>query len=47
MKKFRTSLKGYNKTDVNNFIAEVVREYESILEKLKNSIKNRQSFVSM
>ena len=40
MKKFRTSLKGYNKTDVNNFIAEVVREYESILEKLKNSTKD-------
>ena len=42
MKKFRTSLKGYNKTDVNNFIAEVVREYESILEKLKNNSVEKQ-----
>ena len=40
MKKFRTSLKGYNKTDVNNFLSEVIREYESILEKLKNSTKD-------
>jgi cell division initiation protein len=35
MKKFGTSLNGYNKTDVNNFVAEVAKEYESMLNKLK------------
>ena len=35
MKKFGTSLNGYNKQDVNNFVAEVAREYESMLNKLK------------
>lgn len=35
MKKFTTSLNGYNKQDVNKFVAEVVKEYESMLNNLK------------
>lgn len=38
MKKFRTSFSGYNKSDVNLFVSEVISEYESILQKLKGSI---------
>lgn len=37
MKKFGTSINGYNKRDVNNFVAEVAREYESILNNLKKA----------
>ena len=37
MKKFRTSFSGYNKEDVNGFVLEVIREYESILQKLRNA----------
>ena len=37
MKKFGTSLYGYNKQDVNNFISEVIKEYESMLNNLKTS----------
>ncbi len=37
MKKFRTSFQGYNKKDVNDFVNLVVKEYEEILQKLKNS----------
>lgn len=39
MRKFRTSFSGYNKADVNDFVAEVIREYENILEKLKVSTR--------
>ena len=39
MKKFRTSFSGYNKSDVNMFVSEVISEYESILQKLKGSIR--------
>ena len=35
--KFNTSLNGYNKEEVNAFVNEVVREYESMLKKLKTS----------
>lgn len=35
MKKFNTSLNGYNKLEVNNFVNEVTSEYESMLSKLK------------
>lgn len=35
MKKFSTSLNGYNKQEVNQFVANVVKEYESMLNKLK------------
>ena len=31
MKKFNTSLNGYNKIEVNNFVQEVTQEYESML----------------
>ena len=37
MKKFRTSFSGYNKEDVNEFVLEVIREYENILQKLRNT----------
>ncbi len=42
MRKFRTSFSGYNKDDVNAFVSEVIREYESILEKLRNSTKEME-----
>ena len=35
MRKFNSSINGYNKLEVNNFVAEVTREYESMLAKLK------------
>lgn len=35
MKKFTTSVNGYNKTEVNDFVSKVIKEYESILNKLK------------
>lgn len=36
MRKFGTSLYGYNKDDVNKFVEEVANEYESMLNNLKN-----------
>ena len=42
MRKFRTSFSGYNKDDVNEFVSEVIREYESILQKLRNSTKEME-----
>ena len=42
MRKFRTSFLGYNKEDVNEFVSEVIREYESILEKLRTSTKEME-----
>lgn len=35
MEKFNTSRDGYNKEEVNKFVSEVVTEYESMLNKLK------------
>ncbi len=35
--KFSTSVPGYNRNEVNNFVNEVVKEYESMLAKLKSS----------
>lgn len=35
MKKFNTTNNGYDKNEVNSFINEVTKEYESILQKLK------------
>ncbi|MCM1052978.1 MAG: DivIVA domain-containing protein [Ruminococcus sp.] len=35
MRKFNSSLNGYNKIEVNNFVNEVTEEYESMLTKLK------------
>ncbi len=37
MKKFNTSFSGYSKKEVNDFLAEVIREYEELLNKLKAS----------
>lgn len=42
MRKFRTSFSGYNKEDVNEFVSEVIHEYESILEKLRTSTKEME-----
>ena len=35
--KFSTSLQGYNKSEVNAFVNEVIKEYEGMLKKLKSS----------
>ena len=35
--KFSTSIQGYKKEEVNDFVKEVTIEYESMLQKLKNS----------
>ena len=35
--KFSTSIQGYKKEEVNDFVREVIQEYESILKKLKYS----------
>lgn len=35
--KFSTSIQGYKKEEVNEFVREVIVEYESMLKKLKNS----------
>lgn len=35
--KFSTSIQGYKKEEVNDFVREVTKEYESMLHKLKNS----------
>ena len=37
MKKFRTSITGYNKWEVNQFVNEVTDKYESMLKRLKES----------
>jgi len=36
MRTFTTSKEGYNKNEVNDFISEVIVEYEKLLTKLKN-----------
>ncbi len=47
MRKFNTSFNGYDKKEVNQFVANVTQEYESILNKLKvkdteiESLKNQ------
>ena len=35
--KFSTSIQGYKKEEVNDFVREVTQEYEGMLQKLKNS----------
>ena len=35
MKKFSTSFNGYNKSEVNSFVRDVAKEYESMLNNLK------------
>ena len=37
MKKFRTSFWGYNKTQINSFVDEVTKNYEEMLNSLKDS----------
>lgn len=39
MKKFTSTANGYSKEEVNNFVFEVTKEYESMLNKLKNRDK--------
>ena len=39
MKKFNISLNGYDKQEVNEFVSEVTKEYEQMLDKLKNKDK--------
>jgi len=36
MKKFNTSISGYAKNEVNSFVNEVAKEYENMLDNLKN-----------
>ena len=45
MKKFGTSLYGYNKEDVNNFVAEVIKEYESMLNNLKAANEENKKLI--
>ena len=37
MEKFKTSLPGYNKEEVNRFVNDVIKEYEALLNRLKES----------
>ena len=46
MKKFGTSLYGYNKQDVNNFISDVIKEYESMLNNLKASNEENRRLIA-
>lgn len=42
MEKFRTSIRGYNKEDVNSFVNEVINAYEDILKKLRLSVNEME-----
>ena len=42
MKKFSTSFKGYNKNEVNNFISDVTKNYEDMLNRLKETDRELQ-----
>ncbi len=44
--KFSTSIQGYKKEEVNDFVKEVTKEYESMLQKLKNSCEVIESLKS-
>ena len=44
--KFSSSLQGYNKDEVNNFVKEVTLEYENMLKKLKSSCEIIESLRS-
>ena len=44
--KFSTSIQGYKKEEVNDFVKEVTKEYESMLQKLKNSCEVIESLRS-
>jgi len=43
LKKFNTSLNGYNKYEVNQFVSQVAKEYESML----NNLKKRDEEISL
>lgn len=43
MKKFSTSLYGYNKQEVTDFVSNVIKEYEDILNQLKDKDKEINS----
>lgn len=44
--KFSTSIQGYKKEEVSDFVKEVTREYENMLKKLKNSCEVIESLKS-
>ncbi len=44
--KFSTSIQGYKKEEVNDFVKEVTKEYENMLQKLKNSCEVIESLRS-
>lgn len=44
--KFSTSIQGYKKEEVNDFVKEVTKEYENMLKKLKNSCEVIESLKS-
>ena len=44
--KFSSSIQGYNKEEVNNFVKEVTIEYENMLKKLKSSCEIIESLRS-
>ena len=44
--RFSTSIQGYKKEEVNDFVKEVTKEYESMLQKLKNSCEIIESLRS-
>ena len=44
--KFSTSIQGYKKEEVNDFVKEVTKEYESMLKKLKSSCEVIESLKS-
>ena len=41
--KFSTSINGYSKKEVNDFVIEVTKEYEQMLNKLKSSCDAAES----
>ncbi len=44
--KFSTSIPGYKKEEVNDFVKEVIKEYENMLQKLKKSCEINESLKS-
>ncbi len=46
MEKFNTSIPGYSKKEVNKFVNDVIREYEEVLNKLKDCDQKRLALSS-
>ena len=42
--KFSTSIQGYKKEEVNEFVREVIREYENMLNRLKESCEQNEKY---